>query len=252
MELGKLLATQWRLTNEGKLALESVTLPLVLTTAVIDSINPCAIGVLLLLIAVLVKHSKEKPKMLKIAAIYISAVFIVYLLSGLGLIGFQSILIKLGFAKYVGIAIGILVVLMGFVEIKDFFWYGRGFSLMIPARYSEKIKLMISHVTVTSAIGLGAFVSMVELPCTGGPYLAITTLLAKKFDILGFLYLILYNLIFVLPLVIIVALAYYGVRIAKMRDWKEKERKWMRLAAGIVMVLLGVFLIYYYAAGVHL
>ena len=233
------------------MVLEKVTIPLLLTTAVVDSINPCAIGVLLLLLSVLIKHSKEKAKLVKITSIYIISVFIVYILAGLGLIGFQHILIQLGFATYLGVAVGVLVIIMGLVEIKDFWWYGKGFSLMIPHKYVGKIQKMTANVTATSAILLGIFVAIVELPCTGGPYLAITTILAKSFDMLGFFYLVIYNIIFVLPLVIISFLAYYGTNIIKMDKWKDRKKKWMRLAAGLVMVALGIFLIYYYLVGIH-
>jgi cytochrome c biogenesis protein CcdA len=233
------------------MAAGDLTLGVVLVTALVDSINPCAIGVLLLLLGVLLKQAKNKMKMLKIATIYIVVVFIVYILSGIGLIWFQSFLIRAGFAKIVGTIVGALVIVGGLIEIKDFFWYGKGFSLMIPAKYSDKIKDKIEKISIGSAIFLGAFVAMVELPCTGGPYLAITTLLAKSFNSTAVMYLIIYNIIFVLPLVIIAALAYFGVKVAALKKWKKGSRKWMRLAAGIVMVLLGAFLIYYYQVGLH-
>jgi cytochrome c biogenesis protein CcdA len=230
---------------------EELTLGIVLITALIDSINPCAIGVLLLLLGVLIKNAKDKSKMLKIATIYISVVFIVYIISGLGLIWFQSFLIQAGFAKIVGIIVGSLVIIGGLIEIKDFFWYGKGFSLMIPVKYSEKIKEKIAKISVGSAVFLGAFVALVELPCTGGPYLAITTLLARDLSFLALSYLVVYNIIFVLPLVVIAAMAFFGVKVAALKEWKQGGRKWMRLAAGILMILLGAFLIYYYVAGLH-
>ena len=231
--------------------IDDLTLPVVIGTAIVDSINPCAIGVLVLLLGVLLKHSKDKARMLKIALTYAAVVFVVYIISGLGLIWFQSVLISLGFAVIVGTIIGILVILGGLVEIKDFFWYGKGFSLMIPARFTGKLKDMIEHISTGSVVVLGAFVAMVELPCTGGPYLAITAVLAKQFDFQALSYLVLYNIIFILPLLIITALVYYGVHISRVKEWKEKQRKWMRLVAGIVMVLLGIFLIYYYQFGLH-
>ena len=184
--------------------------------------------------------------MIKIATIYISVVFAVYLLSGLGLVWFQAQLMEWGFATIVGTVVGVVVILGGLVEIKDFFWYGRGFSLSIPAKQAAKLKERIEQVSVGSAIFLGAFAAVVELPCTGGPYLAITALLAESFNWQAFFYLIIYNLIFVLPLIVITALAYWGVEMAHIQEWKQDKRKWMRLATGIIMVLLGVFLILYY------
>jgi len=76
--------------------------------------------------------------------------------------------------------------------------------------------------------------------------------LAKSFNLQAFIYLVIYNLIFVLPLVIISILVYHGTHLTNILDWKESKKKWMRLATGIVMVALGVFLIYYYIVGIHI
>ena len=166
------------------------TLPVVLVTALIDSINPCAIGVLILLIATLVSLSKDKSKMLKVGTIYITAVFLTYLAAGFGLLIFIQ---KLNISGPLSWLVGSLVIILGLIEIKDFFWYGQGISLQIPARRAEQIKKMIKNISIPGSIILGIFVSAVELPCTGGPYLAITTLLAK----IGFSWKIFWNNIWV-------------------------------------------------------
>jgi cytochrome c biogenesis protein CcdA len=216
-------------------------IPIVLATAAIDSINPCAIGVLILLITTLLTLSKDKKRMLWIGTIYILAVYVTYLAAGLGLLYFIQ---KLNIAEPIGIVVGGLVILLGFVEIKDFWWYGQGFSLHIPTSKIAQIKRYVKKASIPGAIVLGAFVSAVELPCTGGPYLAITTLLAKiGLSTKVFGYLALYNFIFVLPLIIILVIAYFGVQSRSIKAWKMKYRKWMRLATGIVMIALGVLLI---------
>jgi cytochrome c biogenesis protein CcdA len=217
------------------------TLPVVIITALIDSINPCAIGVLILLIATLVTLSKNKHKMLAVGAIYISAVFITYLLAGFGLLIFIQ---KLNISQPLSWIVGGLVIVLGLIEIKDFFWYGKGITLQIPPRRAEQIKKMMKKVTIPGSIILGIFVAAVELPCTGGPYLAITTLLAKiGFSFKVFWLLVLYNFIFVLPLIVILLLVYFGVSAKKIKEWKNRQRKWMRLFIGLIMLILGVLLI---------
>jgi cytochrome c biogenesis protein CcdA len=101
------------------------TLVAVLGTAAIDSINPCAIGVLILLISTLVV-AKKRERMLKIGLLYILAVFLTYFAFGLGLMTFISS-IPLIWAEYISIAVGLVVVYAGIIEIKDYFWYGQGF-----------------------------------------------------------------------------------------------------------------------------
>jgi cytochrome c biogenesis protein CcdA len=164
----------------------------------------------------------------------------------LGLIWFQSFLITLGFSLIIGVLVGLLSIFAGIVEIKDFFWYGQGFSLQIPPKYAKLIKEKSKHVTTWGAVFLGALVAMVELPCTGGPYLVITALLAQRFDLTAIFYMLIYNFIFVLPLLIILVLAYFGVSTKSMKKWKQSKRKWMRLGMGILLVLLGIFIIGYY------
>jgi cytochrome c biogenesis protein CcdA len=228
---------------------EDLTLPLVLGAAAIDSINPCAIGVLLFLSSVLLKLSDQKRALLRLGMIYIATVYIIYTLSGLGLIWFQHALIDKGFAEIVGITVGILVIVLGLVELKDFFWYGKGISLEIAPRYRERLVTMAEKISLVGIIAIGGFVAIVELPCTGGPYLAITTILAKSFDTRALLYLLLYNFIFVLPLLVILLLIYFGTSTLALKAWRQENRKWMNLASGLLMVSLGVLLIGYYRLG---
>lgn len=224
---------------------EDITLALVIGAALVDSINPCAIGVLLFLSSVLLRIS-SRSTLLRLGAIYIVTVFVVYVLSGLGLIWFQHALIRRGFAQVVGITVGAFVIALGLIEIKDFFWYGKGISLEISPRHKEKITRMAERISFLGVITLGGFVAAVELPCTGGPYLAITAILAQSFEMQAFLYLLLYNFIFVLPLLAILLMIYFGVSTLKLKRWRQGKRKWMNLASGLLMIMLGSLLILYY------
>jgi len=212
----------------------------VLVTALVDSINPCAIGVLVLLVSALLALSEHRRKLLITGIIYVSVVFIVYFLAGLGLL---TVIHKLQIGEMIGVMVGFLVIFLGFVEIKDFFWYGKGFTLSIPASQVERVKKLAENATIPGAIVLGVLVSAVELPCTGGPYLAITTILAEDLNWLAIWYLFIYNLIFVLPLAVIVVLAYFGTTALDIKHWKEKYKRWMRLFTGILMIGLGILLI---------
>ena len=228
---------------------EDLTLAIVLGAAAIDSINPCAIGVLLFLGSILLRVSSKKTILLNLGFTYILTVYIVYSLSGLGLIWFQVTLIRYGFAESVGIIVGALVIVLGLIEIKDFFWYGKGISLEISPQHKEKLTKMAEKISWLGIITIGGFVAMVELPCTGGPYLAITAILAKSFDMKAFIYLLIYNIIFILPLLIILLLLYFGTSTLKLKQWRQKNRKWMNLSSGLLMISLGVLLIAYYRFG---
>lgn len=219
------------------LTLELPTLATVFFTAAIDSINPCAIGVLILLVSTLLA-AKKKDKMLKIGLMYIGTIFLTYFSFGLGLTAFMAN-VPLVVAEYISIIVGILVVIGGLIEIKDYFWYGKGFSLMIPHKYVAKIQEKMQNVSVGTVIFLGAFVASVELPCTGGPYLAITLLLSQNFTLSAFILLVIYNIIFVMPLVIILIMVMFGSKVQNIQKWKQGNKAYMRLAAGIILIALG-------------
>jgi len=217
------------------------TLGTVLATAAVDSINPCAIGVLILLFSTLIV-TKKKDKILKIGLLYIGAVYITYFLFGLGLIAFLSS-IPIIWAEYISIFVGTIVVFAGVIEIKDYFWYGKGFSLAIPHKYAKKIKERMGKLTAATVIFLGVFVAAVELPCTGGPYLAITLLLAQNFNLGALLLLVIYNIIFVMPLLVILLMVMFGAKIQNIQRWKQSNKSYMRLITGAILILLGWLLI---------
>ena len=114
------------------------TLTTILFTAAIDSINPCAIGVMILLLSTLLV-SKKKDKILKIGMMYIGAVYVTYFVLGFGVLAFLS-QIPLWVAEYISITVGLIVVIAGLLEIKDYFWYGQGISLHIPKKYVKGIQ----------------------------------------------------------------------------------------------------------------
>lgn len=215
------------------------TLGAVIITAAVDSINPCAIGVALLLVATLIKQDRRRD-ILKVGMIYIFFVYMTYLIAGIGIIHFL-VSLPVQIANYITVAVALIVIAGGLLELKDFFWYGQGTSLMIPEEYANKIAENMDDLTVPAAIFLGIFVAAVELPCTGGPYLAILTVISQQgVNLTAYLMLLLYNLIFVMPLIAIVVTSYLGsYKVQDIKKWKHMNKARMRMAAGILMVLLG-------------
>lgn len=226
------------------MAVESVlpALGTVLFTAAIDSINPCAIGVLILLVSTMIANSQKRGRMIYVGFAYVFAVFVTYLLAGLGLIAFLT-RIPLFVTEYISIVVGVIIAVMGLIEIKDYFWYGKGFSLAISQKMAKTIHRKLQNISLPGVVLLGAFVAAVELPCTGGPYLAITMILAQNFNATAFMFLVLYNIIFVLPLIAILAAVFGGMKITTIKKWKHKNRSYMRLASGMLLVFLSWLLI---------
>jgi cytochrome c biogenesis protein CcdA len=230
---------------------EELTMGAVIGAALADSINPCVFGVLIFLLAYMTKVFKNKTKMLIAGLIYITAVYITYFLLGVGIF---TLAYTAGLAKSFYWLAASIAIIAGLFEIKDFFWYGKWFSLQIIPGGSNRIKkyaevmerLEIEHPKLSIAIAalLGVFVVFVELPCTGAPYLAILGLLSTGELGEGIPLLLLYNLIFILPLFIIVGLVYTGHTSKTLEKWRKKYRGWMRLGIGLFLLALGAYMIW--------
>ena len=212
--------------------------------AIIDSINPCAFGVLIFLLAYLFKAFHSRRSVLLHGLTYISAVFLTYLLAGLILLPIISQLGRVSTGAYVGI--GMILIIFGLLEIKDFFFYGKGPSLGIFPSAGKRIELIIRHITgkLSTSFFLGVFVALVELPCTGAVYLGVLALVSLTgLTANNFLLLVIYNFIFVLPLIIILLLIYRGGQTEKFEMWRKKYRGYMRLAIGVLLIALGGWMI---------
>lgn len=220
---------------------KKLTLPLMLIAGLTDGINPCAFSVLIFLLTYLLSIGTKK-KIVMIGTTYILAVYTSYFLAGLGL--FTAIQAS-GLSRFVYNFAAVVAIAVGLIYVKDFFWYGKGFTLEIPSFGKPKIEKFIQMATIPSAVILGFLVSMLELPCTGGIYLAILGMLANQTTrIKAIPYLLFYNFMFILPLIIILLLIYYGIPPDKAEKWRKEKRKWMRIISGMVMLGLGVWMLF--------
>jgi len=230
---------------------DQLTLGIIISAALLDSINPCVFGVLIFLITYLNSIYKNAKRMLIAGMVYVSVVYVSYLVIGLGILRITtSIGVTTGFYWLAAI----VAILAGALEIKDYFWYGKGFSLQMLPGASQRVKVVTQsigkmekkHPLASLAVAgfLGFLVVLVELPCTGAPYLAILALLSKGETTQAVPLLLLYNLVFVLPLFFILGLAYFGKSSKSMEKWRKKNRGFMRLAVGLFMIGLGLYMIY--------
>jgi len=215
----------------------------IISAALVDSINPCAIAVLIILMSALLAAG-DRHRALMAGFSFTIAVYIAYFLLGLGL--FSAIQMS-GLAYFVYKAVGVVAILVGLANIKDFIWYGGGgFVMEIPRSWRPVLKGMLSKATSPAgAFAMGFIVCLFELPCTGGPYLYILGLLAEKSTWLSAVpILLLYNLFFVVPLVILTLLIYFGLtNVEKADAWKERNLRVLHLVAGIVMLALGLLVV---------
>ncbi len=219
---------------------EYLTIPALIGGAAIDSINPCAFAVMIFLLGYLLALGSSKL-ILRVGLVYIVTIFVVYFLAGLGLL---KALTAFGLAGIIYKIAAIILLFVGLVNVKDFFWYGKGFTLAIPESKKPLLQKYIRKASIPAAIVLGFLVSAFELPCTGGVYIAVLGLLAsRETELSAVPYLLLYNFIFVLPLFIILGLVYFGISAKQMEEWRTKNRKWLRLVLGLGSLVLGVLML---------
>jgi len=224
--------------------LGSLSLLAVVGAALVDSINPCAIAVLLILMSALL-IANDKKKALKAGFAFTLSIYIAYFLFGLGL--FSVIQIS-GLSYWFYKIIGGLAIIIGLANLKDYFWYGRGgFVMEIPRSWRPKLKELLGK--VTSPLGaflMGFVVCLFELPCTGGPYIVILGLLADRMTMWASVpLLLLYNIVFVLPLIVITLLLYFGFSsVESATKWKETNLRVLHLIAGLIMLVLGILIVF--------
>ena len=221
--------------------MNSLTLSLVIFGALGDSINPCAIAVLIFLITFLISIRKRGRQLLAIGLVYIFFVYVTYYFAGIGLL---ATLKALEITQIIYRLSAVVVIVAGLINIKEFMWAGRGFSLAIPTSKKPVIKKYIREASIPAAIALGILVSFFELPCTGAMYISIIALLAEEVTLVqGRLYLLLYNLVFVFPLILILFITHFSLSSETINTWRKKNKKWMRLLMGVSMVVLGALML---------
>jgi cytochrome c biogenesis protein CcdA/glutaredoxin len=227
---------------EKKEIMEKLTIPIVIFAAAVDAINPCAFAVLIILMTAALSIT-DKKRALKFGLAFSISIYIAYFLMGCGL--FSALQIS-GLNHTFYIIVTILAVVVGLLNIKDYFWYGKGFLMEVPLSWRPTMKKILhSATTPFGAFIAGLAVSLFELPCTGGPYIVILGLLAKEVTrATGFLYLLLYNLVFISPLIILSLLIYKGLSTTtKLEELRKKRIKSLHLIAGVLMLIIAAAMI---------
>ncbi|MFB6214432.1 MAG: cytochrome c biogenesis CcdA family protein, partial [Candidatus Bipolaricaulia bacterium] len=201
-------------------------------------INPCAIAVLLFFIAFLFSMNRAKAELAKVGLLYIGVIYLTYLGIGLGILrafvftGAEHLMAKIG--------AGLLLVL-GLVNIKDYFWYGKWFNLSPGGIFHQKGKDWLKKATLPSTVVGAFFVGLCTFPCSGGIYVAILGLLSTQTTYWsGLGYMLLYNLAFVVPLIVILLGVTNKRTAGRLSRWQAGNKREIKLVMGLIMVGLRI------------
>lgn len=215
----------------------SAMVPLVAITGFLDGIHPCAIAILIFFIAFLLTLQRTFKNIFFLGLVYIFVIFLTYLAVGVGLL---SGIILFGQHHFFAKLGSWLLIFLGVINIKDYFFPQLPFHLRMPKFSSQKAKVLLEKATLPSIIVAAFLVGLCSIPCAGGIYAAITALLASKTTYFsGFLYLLLYNLMFVMPLFILLLIAANPLTLAKLAEWRTRNEKTEKLVMGLAMIALG-------------
>lgn len=218
-----------------------ITLPAIIAAGIIDSINPCAIGVLIFLLTYLVAL-KNKKLVIAVGLTYILTVYIVYFAAGIGLL---TAIASFSVTVFIYYFSGALLILLGLITIFSLIKKDSEPVLKIPESAKPTIEKWVKKASVPAAMVLGAVVSAFELPCTGGIYLAILALLGQMgLTLKPVLYLLLYNFFFILPLIVIWLLILFASSSEKIKLWFSKNKTFLRIIMGVGMIVLGIFIVF--------
>ena len=231
----------------GKIDAQLVKLPsFTFIIGLLDGVNPCAMWVLMFLLTLLVA-AKNRKKVIMIGSVFVLSSGFVYFLF---MTAWLNIFTFMGVTTYVTIALGVVALVMGLINMKEFFFFKKGVSLMIPDRVKpklfEKMRKVINNksmfLSILGTIALAFFVNLIELGCTIGLPAIYTRLLSIQnvSTLKKYLYMALYNVYYVVPLAIIVLV--FVITMGKHR-FEEKHAKKLKLVSGLLMLTLGLILI---------
>lgn len=222
-----------------------LSLPLITVAGLVDGINPCAIGMMVMLLGYLLVFAKEPKRVWKTGLLYVGSVFVTYLVVGLGLYNVVSQFDLSGGAKILNYTIGGILIAAGLIQLKDFLGIEGGPHLRIPTASKERLEKLVMQVSYPATVVLGILVTLLETPCSLPIYVGTATILSQSgmaFPLV-MLYFLYYNFLFVLPLIVVLVVLWRGRRLVEVKEWEHKAKRWMHLALAVVLLAMGGWLV---------
>jgi cytochrome c biogenesis protein CcdA len=229
--------------------LPQITLTTVLVAATLDGINPCAFTVLLLFITAMLASLQAgeqavnaiRLRLVGMGTIYIAAIFLTYLALGVGLLKSLDFFTRQHLPARFG---ALLAILFGLWMLKDYFLPDIGWRLQAPGKVGMLARKSAQKATIPALIVGGFLIGLCTVPCSGAVYLGVLSLLAlQPTALLGYGYLVLYNVVFVLPLVVILIAASARPTLNRLAHWNLHHKEWVRLALGSGVVAMGLLIL---------
>ena len=231
----------------GSIDPASVSLPVfTIIIGALDSFNPCAFFVLLFLLSLLI-HARSRKRMFLIGGIFVLFSGLIYFLF---MAAWLNVFLIVGQIAAITVAGGFVALAVGGINVKDFFLFKQGVSLVIPESAKPKLfermrgllKAPTMPAMIAGTIVLAISANAYELLCTAGFPMVYTRVLTlhKLSSFQYYQYLVLYNIVYVVPLAVIVAVITVTLGVRKLTEWQGRQ---LKLVSGLMMLSLGAVLI---------
>jgi cytochrome c biogenesis protein CcdA/thiol-disulfide isomerase/thioredoxin len=226
----------------------------IMFAGLLDGVNPCAFATLIFFVSYLLFIGRRRKDIIVMSLFFIFAVFISYFAIGLGAYSLLKYLSGYAFiSKLIFLCFGIIALVLGVLSLRDFFLARQGkldkMILQLPLGIKQRIHKSIKKKTAISSIIIGSLIagfliSYLEFGCTGQVYLPTITFMISKagVSLKPLISLLLYNLMFILPLIIIAIIAslFSTKKIGKSLETKTPT---IKLLTAILFFALGILLI---------
>ncbi len=229
----------------------------VVLAGLVDGLNPCAFATIIFFVSYLSLSGKKGKQILTTGASFTVGVFIAYLLVGLGFYKVLDLISEFTsvISKIVYVFTAVLCLVLAVLSIRDFIKVRQGdlsdMALKLPEPLRKRINQTVREGRKASSYVIGAFVtglliSLLELACTGQIYLPVIISMSSIPSMRGqaLLYLVLYNLMFIVPLIIVFILAYYGTTSKQFTEFLRKHAGAVKIGMAIVFLILAAWLIF--------
>jgi cytochrome c biogenesis protein CcdA/thiol-disulfide isomerase/thioredoxin len=231
-----------------------ITLGRIIGLGLADSVNPCALSILALVLISIITYNPGSRKQILLAGLsFVLAVLVMYIGYGFLIIkAFQvvesiTVIRQFLYGKLgLNLILGIVASFLGLLGLKDFFAYKPGtVGTEMPLFLRPKMNKLVAKATSPIAtFTIGLLVTVFLLPCTIGPYIILGGILAEEGFVSAVPSLLLYNFLFVSPMLFVTVLVYIGSKKAEeVKDWRDRNVRYMHLVAGILLLAIGILMI---------
>jgi len=228
----------------------------VIGAGLLDGINPCAFATIIFLISYLAIRRRSKSHLLLAGLLFATGVFITYLAIGLGMFTAMDRWAPLeSMGRWLYLVTAVVCLALAWGSFGDYRRARQGrledMTLKLPERLRNLGHALIrkrlgAPGVVVSSLLLGVVVSLIELACTGQVYLPtiVFVLGVPGLRTRATIALVLYNLMFVVPLIVVLFLVYYGTSSRQLVSWLQRRAATVKFGMGLLFTGLGVWLIY--------